>query len=210
MKFSYILSAFLATLVVASPRDDHRAQVANLAQEVTQRNVYKLSQRDVPNDDTDEYKAASKAHTPLVNGKFYWFWLQWPRDPVGDGDGESAAEIKALRDALGFNHVGVVVGEIRETPKGKGKNASLKRDFVAELHHMIEIKGSDKTGIIQRNYEWKKDSDKVLVWGGETTSSKAAAAKKFAKAWTDVEAQKTYNVKTNNCDTFAKAVKGKL
>ncbi|KAK3315620.1 hypothetical protein B0H66DRAFT_347666 [Apodospora peruviana] len=213
MKFSYFVSAFLATLVVASPRDDHRAQVAaNRVQEVAQRsNVYELSPRvDVPNEDTDEYKAASKAHTPLVNGNFYWFWLQWPRDPIGDGDGESAAEIKALRDALGFNHVGVVVGQIKETPKGKGKNAVLKRDFVAELHHMIEIKDTDKTGIIQRNYGWKKDSDKVLVWGGETTSSKAAAAKKFAKAWTDVEAQKTYNVKTNNCDTFAKAVKGKL
>jgi len=213
MKFSYILYAFLATLSTASPIDEHRVQVANRhVHEVAQpRHVYALSTRDVPNDDTPDYVAASKAHTPLVNGKYYWFWLQWPRDPVGDGDGESDAELKALRDTLGFNHVGVVVGLIKETPQGKGKNAKLKRDFVAELHHMIEKKGTDQTGIIQRNYDWKnKDSDKVLVWGGETTSSKAAAAKKFAKAWTDVDAQKTYNVKTNNCDTFAKAVKGKL
>ena len=80
-----------------------------------------------------------------------------------------AAEIKELRDALGFDHIGVVVGEIKETTKGKGKNAVLKRDFVAELYHMIEVKGSDKTGIIQRNYVWKQDNDKVLVWGAETT-----------------------------------------
>jgi len=209
MKFSYILSAFLATLVVASPRDDGRAQVANRAQEVTQRNGYELPRR-ATNVDTDEYQAAIKAHTPLVNGKFYWFYLQWPRGAIGDGDGESAAEIKELRDALGFDHVGVVVGEIRETTKGKGKNASLKRDFVAELYHMVELKGSDDAGVIQRNYEWKGDKDKVLVWGGETTSSKAAAAKKFAKAWTDDQAHKKYSVKTNNCDTFAKAVRGKL
>jgi len=209
MKFSYILSAFLATLVVASPRDDGRAQVASRAQEGTQRNVYELPRR-ATNVDTDEYKAAIKAHTPLVNGKFYWFYLQWPRGAIGDGDGESAAEIKELRDALGFDHVGVVVGEIRETTKGKGKNASLKRDFVAELYHMVELKGTDDAGVIQRNYEWKGDKDKVLVWGGETTSSKAAAAKKFAKAWTDDEAHKKYSVKTNNCDTFAKAVRGKL
>ncbi|KAK1753170.1 hypothetical protein QBC47DRAFT_362991 [Echria macrotheca] len=214
MKFSYILSAFLASLSIASPIDERLTQVASRDVQAAAEpgEVYAISARDdVPNDDTPNYTAATKAHTPLVNGKYYWFWLQWPRDPVGDGDGESAAEIKALRDALGFNHVGVVVGQIKETPQGKGKNAKLKRDFIAELHHMIEIKGSTNTGIIQRQYDYKnKDSDKVLVWGGETTASKAAAAKKFAKAWTDVEAQKTYNVKTNNCDTFAKAVKGKL
>jgi len=210
MKFSHILSAFLATLVVASPIDDRHAQVANQLLEVAQRDVYELSPRAVPNEDTAEYTAAIKAHTPLVNGEYYWFWLQWPRGAIGDGDGESAAEIKALRDALGFDHIGVVVGQIKEATKGKGKNEVLTRDFVAELHHMIEVDGTTNTGIIQRRYEWKKDSGKVLVWGGGTSGSKATAAKKFAKAWTDTPAQKTYNVKTNNCDTFAKAVKGKL
>jgi hypothetical protein len=73
MKFSYILSAFPATLSTASPIDEHRAQVANRhVQEVAQpRSSYVLSTRDVPNDDKPDYIAASKGHTPLVNGKYY-------------------------------------------------------------------------------------------------------------------------------------------
>jgi len=227
MKFTHILSALLATLVVATPRDDHRREVAarapnaDLVAELAARlsagdgdapATLPLAIRAPKIEDTAEYSAANKAHSPLAKGKYYWFYLQWKRGTVGDGDGESAQELKELRDRLGFDHVGIVVGVIEETTRGKGKNEVLKRNFNAEIHHLIEVQGSDKAGVIQRRFDGKKDStaDKVLVYGGETTASKASAAKKFAKAWTDDNAKKTYNIKTNNCDTFAQAVKGKL
>ncbi|KAI3316586.1 hypothetical protein HD806DRAFT_552192 [Xylariaceae sp. AK1471] len=190
MQLSYLLSVFLASLTIASPvANPNVADDVSLATRAT--------------DDTAEYKAAIAAHPNLSKDKYYYFTLEWPLGtPVGDGDTESGDELKQLQQKLGFEHIGVVVGQIIETETGKGKNKKTKRDFKATLYHMTKKnKEPGDTEFKTRNYS--ADS-KQLKWGGETSKKKADAAKKAGKDY--VDDNKIYKVDGNNCADFAQSV----
>lgn len=169
MRFSYLLSAFLASLTIASPIANPEAvENSNLA----------IRADDV---NTPEWTLATKTKPGLKKDDWVWFTLEWDRGTiVGDGDTESAKEISDLRDKLGFDHIGIVIGQITEVESGKGKNKKTTRDFKASLDHMIEVK--DKTEL--KTYaNWKvPGAGKTLKFGGMTTSSKATAARKAAKS----------------------------
>ncbi|KAK4044164.1 hypothetical protein C8A01DRAFT_31766 [Parachaetomium inaequale] len=194
MKFSYILSALLATVTIAVPLTDPEATTE----------VATLIPRAVVYEDTPEYKAAIKAHSGLQADHYYWFKYEWPlKTAVGDGDKESQKELQELQKKLGFAHIGVVVGHVTETAKGKGKNAKTHRHFNAMLYHMTK-KNVNPGDTEMKSAVWKASSSKKLKWGGSTTKSKAAAAKKVAKDY--VAEHKVYAVDGNNCNDFAKAV----
>jgi hypothetical protein len=189
MRVSYLFSVFLASLAIASP-----VASPNVAGDVS------LTAR--ATEDTAEYTAAIKAHSGLSKDKYYYFTLEWPLGiAVGDGDKETNAELKELQQKLGFEHIGVVVGQITETETGKGNNKKTKRDFKATLYHMTKNAKSD-TEFKSPNY--RADSKQNLKWGGETSKKKADAAKKAGKNY--VDDNKTYKVDGNNCNDFAQTV----
>ncbi|KAK5661852.1 hypothetical protein OQA88_9956 [Cercophora sp. LCS_1] len=191
MKFSGILTTLLATLVIASP-------VANpepAAELVVRQTV----------EQTAEYSAAIAAKPGLVANKYYWFTMQWPLNSI-PVDEKTTEELKELRKKLGFDHIGVVFGQITETKTGKGKNEKTKKHYSATLVHMV--KTNPATGTVTQKSSVYKYDGKALKYGGETTAKKIDAAKKAAKAW--VDEHPTYAVEGNNCNDFAKAVFGKL
>ncbi|KAI1174945.1 hypothetical protein F4777DRAFT_552501 [Nemania sp. FL0916] len=191
MQFSYLLSAFLATLAIASP-------VANPNQD------YDVGLTTRTTEDTAEYKAAVAAHGGLTKDKYYYFTLEWPLgQPVGDGDKESNDELKELQQKLGFEHIGVVVGKVTETDSGKGKNKKTKRDFKATLYHMTK-KNVNPGDTEFKSPNYKANSGQNLKWGGESSSKKADAGKKAGKDY--VDDNKIYKVDGNNCNDFANAV----
>jgi len=127
MKFTYLLSSLLAALVAASP--------IVVPEAIT--DVKDLVVRAAQIVETDTYKAAIKAKAGLVKDKYYWFKLQWPLGSLVDS--KTSEEMLELQKSLGFDHIGVVVGQIKETPSGVGtKNEKLTKDFVATLYHMIK------------------------------------------------------------------------
>ncbi|EED14658.1 hypothetical protein TSTA_041360 [Talaromyces stipitatus ATCC 10500] len=176
MRFSYILSGFLAALAIASPIA--RPEEVDVTELVT-RETYQ---------DTAEFTAANSVHPGLQNGQYYWFTLEWPLGaPVGDGDKESQTELQQLQQKLGFEHIGVVVGKVTETTTGKGKNQKTKRDFNAVLYHMTK-KNVNPGDVELKTANWKADPRKNLKGGQVTSSKKVDAAKKVAKNWAVIKA----------------------
>ncbi len=191
MQFSYLLTAFLATLAIASPLtanpDD---EIAGLAARAP--------------GDTAEFTAALAAHPGLTNGQVVWFSLEWALTvPVGDGDVESKTELQQLQAKLGFDHIGVVAGTVKETTTGKGKNQKTKRDFDAQLFHMIKTNVNPGDTAL-KTHNWAVVAGQTLKFGGVTTAKKITNAKNAAKAY--VEEHKIYAVNGNNCNDFAQTV----
>ncbi|GAW15858.1 hypothetical protein ANO14919_052800 [Xylariales sp. No.14919] len=191
MKLSYLLSFFLASLVITSP-----VATPNETDDVA------LTTRTTTND-TPEYKAAIAAEPTLLKDKYYYFTIKWPLGAaVGDGDQESDEELKALQRQLGFEHIGVVVGQITERVSGKGKNEKITRDFNAFLYHMTKKnKNPGDTEFKHSNY---RADAKPLIFGGETSNKKANSVSKAGKEYVSVN--KFYKVQGNNCKNFADAV----
>ncbi|CAG8952162.1 hypothetical protein HYFRA_00000901 [Hymenoscyphus fraxineus] len=197
MRFSYLLSAFLATLTIASPIANPEA--ASLSTRATV--------------DTAEYTSAIKAHSGLKKDDWVWFTMEWPRGSViGDGDTESKEELSQLRDKLGFDHIGLVVGHVTEVTTGRRENLKTKRNFEAHLYHMTEEEDR-KTKELKTTFKspfWKADPSKILKFGGMTTSKKDTAANKAGKNYVNDDAHKKYAVDGNNCNDFVNAVKKAL
>ncbi|KAI8623446.1 hypothetical protein F5Y19DRAFT_458429 [Xylariaceae sp. FL1651] len=191
MRVSYLFSVLLASLAVASP-----VASPNVSDDVS------LTAR--ATEDTPEYAAAIKAHSGLSKDKYYYFTLEWPLGvAVGDGDKETDAELKELQQKLGFEHIGVVVGQVTETETGKGKNKKTKRDFIATLYHMTK-KNANPGDTEFKSPNYRANSKQNLKWGGETSKKKAGAAKKAGKDY--VDDHKIYKVDGNNCNDFAQTV----
>ncbi|RWA15101.1 hypothetical protein EKO27_g66 [Xylaria grammica] len=191
MKLSYLLSFFLASLVITSP-----VATPNGTDDVA------LTTRTTTND-TPEYKAAIAAHPTLSKDKYYYFTIKWPLGAeVGDGDQESDAELKALQQQLGFEHIGVVVGQITETVSGKGKNQKTTRHFNASLYHMT--KKNKVPGDTEFKHSKYRADAKHLKFRGETSNKKANSVSKAGKDYVSVN--DIYKVQGNNCNDFAKAV----
>ncbi|KAM3084820.1 hypothetical protein ACMFMG_003270 [Clarireedia jacksonii] len=194
MKFSNIFTLLLASLAIASPVPHPETEAAEITELTTR----------ATNEDSWAYTKAITAHPGLTKDNYYYFTLEWPIGSIiGDGDKESKAEVTALRQKLGFDHIGLVVGRITETTVNKGKKSEkTKRDFVATVYHMT-ADAQDKTGQIPRNYG-DYYASQTLRWGGATTTKKADKVKSTAKDY--VTAHPLYSVDSNNCDTFVTAL----
>lgn len=216
MKFSYILSVLLATLAIASPiPNPESTDVAEL--DVRASDAGKGGKggkghgghgghgsNPAPKvEETAEYKAA-KAAMPFYDSfekdHFYYFTVEWKRSRPADS--ETTKEIEEVRDELGFNHIGLVVGQVKETTTGKGKNLKTKKDFIATMYDMQKKNANPSTTEpIIRN--WKTSSLK-LEHQGKTTAAKAKDVTKHAKAYT--KTTDFYKARGNNCNDFVQAL----
>ncbi|KAI0006264.1 hypothetical protein F4779DRAFT_597199 [Xylariaceae sp. FL0662B] len=194
MHFSYLFTAFLATLALASP-------VANPYPEpISAEEVRNLTSRDNV-EETDAYKAASAAaHKHLEKDKYYWFQLTWDLNAPVEGDQETKAELRKLQEKLGFEHVALVVGQILENEVGKGKNKKTKKAFHAMLRHMIKNK-QGKTESRTVNFTGPKQGQ-TLKWGGETTKKKADIGTLNQIGKNYVETHEKYSVDDNHCKDY--------
>lgn len=167
MRFSYLISAFLASLAIASPIFSPEAVERDLA----------IRAEDV---NTDEWEFANKIQSGLKKDDWVWFTQEWLRGTVGDGDTESEKEISDLRNDLGFDHIGIIIGKITESTSGTGSSKVTTHGFKASMYHMISNKGKAKPAEVPK---WKvPDASKYTVkWGGKTKEKKVTAAKKVAQ-----------------------------
>jgi hypothetical protein len=193
----------LASIAIASPIASPEAEAVETTELTTRAPTYV---------DSWEYKEAIAAHSGLTKDNYYWFTLEWPIGTVvGDDDKESQPEITALRRQLGYDHVGIVIGQITETT-GKGKDKDkVTRDFKASVYHMV-VKDAvkDTTDMVPRNFN-NHYEPQVLRWGGLTSKKKVDKATKTAKGYIKADAKhEVYNVDSNNCNTFVTAVKADL
>ncbi|KAF3062277.1 hypothetical protein GL218_03644 [Daldinia childiae] len=202
MKFTYLFSAFLATLAAASPI----ATISNPAEntELVTRtdNAVESAQlvaRAPTVIESKEYEAIKAKHSNLKKDHYYYFYVTWPRGSLIDGDHETKAEVEQLRDTLGFDHIGIIVGKVTEKEGGTKKKPTLKKNFEARLYHMA--KDASGKSILKMNTWDKKDSDhKPIRFGGETNKRKHDTVQGNARDW--IHDHPTYNVQTNNCNSF--------
>ncbi|KAI1450869.1 hypothetical protein F5Y02DRAFT_412513 [Annulohypoxylon stygium] len=215
MKFSSIFSVFLAGLAVASPlgqppsSEDLAIREADIEIEsslVTRAGTDKISA---------EYNKVHAAKTTIANGKYYAFTIKWP---LGDGtsiDKETPAEIQELQKKLGFKHIGVLLGKVKDVEAGKGKNKHQEKDFTGQLFHLIKKSDGSAELDSPRNYKLS-GTTAGLFKNGQLTFVKEISAKTFsdakknAEAYFDVAEHKKYSVDNNNCDSFVKAFETKL
>ncbi|QKX55449.1 uncharacterized protein TRUGW13939_02542 [Talaromyces rugulosus] len=218
MKFSHILTAFLATLAIASPIPEPESTDVAVAEldvrasgggkggghsgghggnggkgdpepKIVETTAYQVAKKAMP-----FYESLSKDH-------YYYFTMEWKRGRPADA--ETTEELEEVRDELGFNHIGLVVGKVTETTTGKKANKVTKKDFVAMVHDMQkQNKDPGTTTYLFSKYMPKSTSSSStkLVHGGKTTLSKANAVGKHARAYTS--ANPIYAAHGNNCNDF--------
>ncbi|KAI2469989.1 hypothetical protein F4781DRAFT_430895 [Annulohypoxylon bovei var. microspora] len=197
MRFTYFLSAFLATLTIASPISSG----ADVTESIS------LVTRDTEKQ-TDEYKAALKAHAGLQKDQYYYFFQ---KDNLGakilDSDAETLTELEQLQKNLGFEHIGVIVGQVTEVTVGKTGKKTTTKDFKATYYHMTKDK---KNNVMGHGPNWKASlvdfSKSTLVYGGQTNKKGVDNAKKNSKDYLAEADHKTYDIGKNNCNTYAQAV----
>ncbi|QKX57759.1 uncharacterized protein TRUGW13939_04879 [Talaromyces rugulosus] len=149
--------------------------------------------------ETEAYKAAHAKHSGLKENDWYYFTVKTPLGQSIPGDAETKTELQQLQHRLGFEHIAVVVGEVVYTESGKGKkHHTIKKDFKATQFDMVK---SPENKTIVRSPNWSPQPQKTLAYGGTTTKSKAERAKKnIPKDWKEEHPE--YNVDTNSCNDF--------
>ncbi|KAI1096387.1 hypothetical protein F5B19DRAFT_144721 [Rostrohypoxylon terebratum] len=213
MKFSSIFSVFLAGLAVASPlgqpssSEDLAIREADI--EIESSLVARTADKITP-----EYTKVHKAKTTIANGRYYAFTIKWP---LGDGttiDKETPAEIQELQKKLGFKHIGVILGKVKDVEAGKGKNKHLEKDFTGQLYHLIKNADGSAQLDSPKNYKLTGQTEGFfrngqLTFLKEISSKTYDDAKKNAAAYFDA-AHRVYSVDNNNCDSFVRAFETKL
>ncbi|KAL1608211.1 hypothetical protein SLS60_003150 [Paraconiothyrium brasiliense] len=153
-------------------------------------------------DATNAFKSLAKDFPNAKNGEFYKFTSKSPFTEPGPNETED--ELKALQRSLGFDHIAVVVGEVkiteRITGKGAAKKKIIKKDFVGSIIDLIK-KTSGAAEYREKVFAPKKVF--TLHQGAKTTKAKAGKAKSKGKEYFDEPAHKKYSVTSNNCNTFA-------
>ncbi|KAJ4353806.1 uncharacterized protein N0V89_005536 [Didymosphaeria variabile] len=153
-------------------------------------------------DASNAFKSLAKDFPNAKNGEFYKFTSKSPFTEPGPNETED--ELKALQRALGFDHIAVVVGEVkiteRITGKGANKKKIIKKDFAGSIIDLIK-KTSGAAEYREKVFAPKKVF--TLHQGAKTSKAKAAKAKAKGKEYFVQAAHKEYSVSTNNCNTFA-------
>lgn len=181
MQFSYLLSAFLATLAVASPivNSGAEADIDIVARDETFE-AATLEAR--AKGDTKPYELLSSVHKDLKDGKWYVFALKDPLGAKFDGsDKESKTDLEKLQKKLGFEHIRYITGKVKEEKKS-GK--VIKRDVVnLKFHDLSKENKNADSPIKLRHIDWQirdakaKDMDFVK----ETTEAKVNGLAGFGK-----------------------------
>ncbi|KAI9650092.1 hypothetical protein NHQ30_000105 [Ciborinia camelliae] len=195
MRFSDLLPLLLiAPVAVARPIARPEPKAANKTNLITSAPTYV---------DTWAYTQAITMHSGLTKDNWYYFILEWPLGTTGGKEYE--AEIKQLRQQLGFDHIGIVIGRITETEQ-KSEEGVVKiiRNFAAVTYHMT-ASDSGKTNVTPQNFDNYYEGQ-TLKWGGATTPEKAASAKTTAEGYTEQDGHWNFSINDNNCDTFVKVI----
>ncbi|KAI0887346.1 uncharacterized protein GGS22DRAFT_108056 [Annulohypoxylon maeteangense] len=214
MKFSSIFSVFLAGLAVASPLGKPQSS-EDLA--VREAEIEIESNLITRADDkiSAEYNKVHAAKSSIANGKYYAFTVKWP---LGDGtniDSETPAEIQELQKKLGFKHVGVIIGKVKDVETGKGKNKHHEKDFSGQLFHLIKKADGSAQLDSPRNYKLSGQTAGLFKNGQlsflkEVSAKTFSDAKKTADKYFAVPGHDKYSVDNNNCDSFAKTFAAEL
>ncbi|CRG84601.1 hypothetical protein PISL3812_01864 [Talaromyces islandicus] len=222
MKFSYILTALLATLTVASPipnPDSADVAVAELDVRASQGgrggghsghggHGGKGGHDPKPEiQESDAYKRAKKAmpfYESLENGKYYWFTQTWKRGAF-HGDGESNQDLKEIRDELGFDHIALVSGYVVDKTVRSGKKQVTKRDFIGDMFDLVMDEGDKAESSVEKWLPKAEGSSTTVHHGGKTSKSKHDSLRRKGKDYVKVHPK--YNAKTNNCNDYVNDLK---
>ncbi|KAF2198580.1 hypothetical protein GQ43DRAFT_434137 [Delitschia confertaspora ATCC 74209] len=210
MRFTPLFSTLLATLAItttAAPVADPNVVGEPIEFEISPDLVSRGK------DDTDVFNAVQKVHSDLKVGSYHVLELQYNNKP--EDDNETDEELKKLREKLGFKHVGIVVGTVKEIQKeDKKKKKPQKLTFDGQFYDLVKLKQKKKNGmdVEQRNSAFRKpdESKMKLVYVKGTTKNKAGKIKNLAKDYFEDAAHHLYNVDNNNCNTFVKAIEKEL
>jgi hypothetical protein len=107
--------------------------------------------------ETDMYKKVHGVYNGLTTGKRYVFTMETPLGTTPDADEEPLAGLLALQQKLGFEHIFLVVGEVKETTKGKKGKQTTTIDFSGSVFDMVIVNG--ETEARRRNLGTGKDKD---------------------------------------------------
>ncbi|KAI1441988.1 hypothetical protein F5Y02DRAFT_430285 [Annulohypoxylon stygium] len=217
MRFTYFLSAFMATLAIASPISSgvDVAEGADLIARTGKTGKPTGNPTNKPDKEvkTPEFAALERVHPNPQNGQYYWVYQ---KDRLGakilDGDTESLDDLQKLQKKLGFEHVGVIVGQVvftEKTTKKDGKTTT--KSFNANYYHMTMNK-QEKNAAVVHSPIWNANlvdfSKSFLENGGQTNKRGSDKAKTNAKNYVkDDPKHVTYSVDDNNCNTFAQAIR---
>ncbi|KAF2446208.1 hypothetical protein P171DRAFT_483573 [Karstenula rhodostoma CBS 690.94] len=152
--------------------------------------------------ESNAFKSVAKTFPNAKDGEFYKFTSRSPFTEPGPNETED--ELKQLQRKLDFNHIAVIVGEVKITEKIIGKGAKAKKkvtkDFAASIIDLWKMENGDS------KYNEKVFAPKKvfkLDQGAKTTKAKAGKAKAKGKEYFDEPGHKKYSVASNNCNTFA-------
>ncbi|KAI1457605.1 hypothetical protein F4805DRAFT_166806 [Annulohypoxylon moriforme] len=208
MKFSSIFSLFLAGLAAASPLGQPQSSEGLAIREADIEIENTLVTR-ADDKISAEYTKVHAANANIANGKYYAFTIRWP---LGDGtniDSETPAEIQELQQELGFKHIGVIIGKVKDVEAGKGKNKHADKDFTGQLYHLIKKSDGSAELDSPRNYKLSGQTAGLFKNGHLTFLKEVSAktysdAKKTADKYFATPDHQKYSVKDNNCDSFVK------
>lgn len=223
MRFSYLLTAFLAGLSIASPipnpepagaaelevrghkggggHPSHGGHGGSGGKGGGKGGKAPTTPKIV---ETDAYKAVHAQHHALEKDKWYYFTQETPLGQSIPGDAETKTEMQQLQHRLGFEHTAVVVGQVTHKETGiNTKNHKITKDFSGTLYDMIKLE-TPVNGVEDRSRSWRVNHQKRLKYGGHISSANKAAHKRVAKIGSDyVKEHDRYNLDSNNCNTFA-------
>lgn len=173
MKFSTIFSLFLTTLSVgvgASPIPNGvvtqaPVNITSVPAEFNQNLIAQddesstkfsqLVQRNPTYEDSAEYKQFAAIHSGLEKDKWYAFTVKYIYG-ASPGDSAETEDVKNVQKAYGFDHIEIIIGQVKETALKK----KTKRDFVAHFHHLVmDNEKSRKTEYKSPKWEARKQKD---------------------------------------------------
>ncbi|KAK7936058.1 hypothetical protein PG985_001553 [Apiospora marii] len=208
MQFSYLLSAFLATLAVASPVANPEPEAAITARDDLYEGAGALLEARAKGD-TKPYELLSQVHSDLKDKEWYVFEQKFPLGEHFPHDDNERDEVQKLQSKLGYTHIQIVTGQVKEEKKS-GK--VVKRNFVSlTYHHLYKATKVSNSDIKTESKAWgyRKEYDpKHFNLVKQTTKAKIDTLKDFNEKY---EADhKTYSVDNNNCLSYVTAAKKTL
>lgn len=121
--------------------------------------------------------AAGKDGKTLEPNKWYVFTKEWDLPDAVEGTFESKTDLQKLQEKLGFEHVAVIIGQVTEVRKGKGKNEEITMDFGS--YYMDLMKDPGKISSVLRGPERPHTKEPIkpkqtLIWSKATTVAKGS------------------------------------